>query len=79
MVNEFKQAITTSISIKCECTKRSRYEDFDAEEGEPLQEQNSEEELVFDHVSYMQQLHFFCWGQGMTFRNIFSFSRCHSY
>jgi len=50
MVDEFKQVITASMSRKRERTERSRSEDFDAEEGELLQEENSEEELVFDQI-----------------------------
>ena len=61
-VDEFKQVITTNMSRKRERTERSRSEDFDAEEGELLQEENSEEELVFDQVSYMQQLQHFLLG-----------------
>lgn len=54
MVDEFKQVITASMRRKQERTERSRSEDFDAEEGELLQEENSEEELVFDQVYDVQ-------------------------
>ena len=56
MVDEFKHIITASMSKKHERIERSRSEYFNAKEGELLQEENSEEELGFYQVSYMQQL-----------------------
>lgn len=50
MVDEFKQAITASCTRKRERAERSKTEDFDAEEGELLQEENAQEEEVFDQV-----------------------------
>ena len=42
MVDEFKQVITASMRRKHARTERSRYEDFDAEEGDLLQEESFE-------------------------------------
>ncbi|KAI5084377.1 hypothetical protein GOP47_0000546 [Adiantum capillus-veneris] len=50
MVDEFKQAITASCTRKRERAERTKTEDFDAEEGELLQEENAQEEEVFDQI-----------------------------
>lgn len=50
MVEEFKQVITASSSRKKERAERTKTEDFDAEEGELLEEENEQEEEVFDQV-----------------------------
>ena len=44
MVEEFKQVLTASDTRKKERFERSHSEDFDAEEGELLQEENEQEE-----------------------------------
>ena len=50
MVEEFKQVLTASDTRKKERFERSHSEDFDAEEGELLQEENEQEEEVFDQA-----------------------------
>jgi hypothetical protein len=50
MVEEFKQVITASSTRKKERAERTQTEDFDAEEGELLEEENEQEEEVFDQV-----------------------------
>ncbi|KAH9326987.1 hypothetical protein KI387_007165 [Taxus chinensis] len=50
IVDEIKQVITASATRKRERTERTKAEDFDAEEGEILQEENEQEEEVFDQV-----------------------------
>lgn len=50
IVDELKQVITASATRKRERTERTTAEDFDAEEGEILQEENEQEEEVFDQV-----------------------------
>ncbi|GLJ05429.1 hypothetical protein SUGI_0018100 [Cryptomeria japonica] len=50
IVDEVKQVITASATRKRERTERTKAEDFDAEEGEILQEENEQEEEVFDQV-----------------------------
>ncbi|MCO5568487.1 hypothetical protein L7F22_022186 [Adiantum nelumboides] len=50
MVDEFKQAVTASCTRKRERAERAKTEDFDAEEGELLQEENAQEEEVFDQI-----------------------------
>lgn len=57
MVDEFKQAITASCTRKRERAERAKTEDFDAEEGELLQEENAQEEEVFDQASRVTRLH----------------------
>ena len=42
--------ITASSSRKRERAERAKAEDFDAEEGELLKEENEQEEEVFDQV-----------------------------
>ncbi|KAG6683100.1 hypothetical protein I3843_13G153800 [Carya illinoinensis] len=49
-VNECLQVITASSSRKRERAERSKAEDFDAEEGELIKEENEQEEEVFDQV-----------------------------
>ncbi|KAJ8760124.1 hypothetical protein K2173_010980 [Erythroxylum novogranatense] len=50
MVEEIKQVITASSSRKRERAERAKAEDFDAEEGELIREENEQEEEVFDQV-----------------------------
>ncbi|XP_073141083.1 uncharacterized protein [Henckelia pumila] len=50
IVDELKQVITASSSRKGERAERTKSEDFDAEEGEFLKEENEQEEEVFDQV-----------------------------
>ncbi|KAI3738774.1 hypothetical protein L2E82_28919 [Cichorium intybus] len=50
IVDEIKQVITASSSRKKERAERTNAEDFDAEEGEILKEENEQEEEVFDQV-----------------------------
>jgi hypothetical protein len=50
IVDEIKQVITASSSRKRERAERAKAEDFDAEEGELLKEENEQEEEVFDQV-----------------------------
>lgn len=50
IVNEIKQVITASSSRKRERAERAKAEDFDAEEGELLKEENEAEEEVFEQV-----------------------------
>ncbi|KAK4790478.1 hypothetical protein SAY86_017782 [Trapa natans] len=50
IVDEIKQVITASSSRKRERAERSKAEDFDAEEGELLKEENEQEEEVFEQV-----------------------------
>ncbi|KAH0707960.1 hypothetical protein KY290_011992 [Solanum tuberosum] len=50
IVDEIKQVITASSSRTSERAERAKAEDFDAEEGELLREENEQEEEVFDQV-----------------------------
>lgn len=50
IVKEIKQVITASSSRKRERAERAKAEDFDAEEGELLKEENEAEEEVFEQV-----------------------------
>uniref|UniRef100_A0A2P2MRU0 Importin beta-3 n=2 Tax=Rhizophora mucronata TaxID=61149 RepID=A0A2P2MRU0_RHIMU len=50
IVDEIKQTITASSSRKRERAERAKAEDFDAEEGELIREENEQEEEVFDQV-----------------------------
>ncbi|CAN1335991.1 Ipo5 [Linum perenne] len=50
IVDEIKQVITASSSRKKERAERAQAEDFDAEEGELIKEENEQEEEVFDQV-----------------------------
>ncbi|KAK1314837.1 hypothetical protein QJS10_CPA06g01575 [Acorus calamus] len=50
VVDEIKHVITASITRKRERAERMKAEDFDAEEGELLKEENEQEEEVFDQV-----------------------------
>eukprot|EP00262_Sarcandra_glabra_P020966 TRINITY_DN855_c0_g1_i1.p1 TRINITY_DN855_c0_g1~~TRINITY_DN855_c0_g1_i1.p1 ORF type:complete len:1178 (+),score=212.96 TRINITY_DN855_c0_g1_i1:195-3536(+) len=50
IVDEIKQVITASSTRKRERAERTKAEDFDAEEGELLKEENEQEEEVFDQV-----------------------------
>lgn len=52
IVDEIKQVITASASRKAERAERVKAEDFDAEEGEILKEENEQEEELFDQVSF---------------------------
>lgn len=53
IVEEIKQVITASSSRKKERAERAKAEDFDAEEGELLKEEDEQEEEVFDQVSLL--------------------------
>lgn len=53
IVDEIKQVITASSSRKKERADRANAEDFDAEEGELLNEENEQEEEVFDQVCFL--------------------------
>lgn len=50
MVEQFKQVIAASVTRKRERAERTQTEDFDAEEGELLEEENEQEEEVFEQV-----------------------------
>ncbi|XP_071699864.1 uncharacterized protein [Rutidosis leptorrhynchoides] len=50
IVDEIKHVITASSSRKTERAERAKAEDFDAEEGELLKEENEQEEEVFDQI-----------------------------
>ncbi|WOL08869.1 importin-5 [Canna indica] len=50
IVDQIKHVITASAARKKERAERTKAEDFDAEEGEMLKEENEEEEEVFDKV-----------------------------
>ncbi|KAL2540861.1 ARM repeat superfamily protein [Abeliophyllum distichum] len=50
IVDEIKQVITASSSRKGERAERTKAEDFDAEEGEMLREENEQEEELFNQV-----------------------------
>ncbi|KAL6275144.1 hypothetical protein ACE6H2_018745 [Prunus campanulata] len=50
IVEEIKLVITASSSRKRERAERTKAEDFDAEEGELIKEENEQEEEVFDQV-----------------------------
>ncbi|KAJ9695633.1 hypothetical protein PVL29_010892 [Vitis rotundifolia] len=50
IVDEIKQVITASSSRKRERAERAKAEDFDAEEGELLKEENEQEEELFDQI-----------------------------
>lgn len=50
IIEEFKQVLVSSDTRKKERVERSHSEDFDAEEGELLQEENEQEEQVFDQA-----------------------------
>jgi importin-5 len=50
IVDEIKNVITASATRKKERSERAKAEDFDADEGELLQEENEQEEEVFDQV-----------------------------
>ncbi|CDP17582.1 unnamed protein product [Coffea canephora] len=50
IVEEIKLVITASSSRKRERAERAKAEDFDAEEGELLKEENEQEEEVFDQI-----------------------------
>lgn len=53
IVDEIKQVMTASSSRKRERGERANAEDFDAEEGELIKEENEQEEEIFDQVSYL--------------------------
>ncbi|WCJ43619.1 ARM repeat superfamily protein [Euphorbia peplus] len=50
IVDEIKQVIADSTQRKIERAERAKAEDFDAEEGELLREENVQEEELFDQV-----------------------------
>lgn len=49
-MDEIKLVITASSARKQERAERTKAEDFDAEEGELLKEENEQEEELFDQV-----------------------------
>lgn len=49
-MDEIKRVITASSTRKRERAERAKAEDFDAEEGELLKEEDEQEEEVFDQV-----------------------------
>lgn len=57
IVDEIKQVITASSTRKRERAERSKAEDFDAEEGELIKEENEQEEEVFDQVGFSYAIH----------------------
>lgn len=65
IVDEIKQVITASSSRKRERAERAKAEDFDAEEGELLKEENEQEEELFDQVCssdiFMLKIGFVSW------------------
>lgn len=64
IVDEIKNVITASATRKQERSERAKAEDFDAEEGELLQEENEQEEEVFDQVCF----------KGLTWKQAFPIS-----
>ncbi|KAL8142865.1 hypothetical protein V2J09_015897 [Rumex salicifolius] len=50
IVDEIKEVITASSSRKREREDRAKAEDFDAEEGELIREENEQEEELFDQI-----------------------------
>lgn len=52
IVEELKQVITASSARRTERAERVKAEDFDAEEGEMLKEENELEEELFDQVCF---------------------------
>ena len=52
IIDEIKQVITASSDRKQERAERAKAEDFDAEEGEMLEEENEQEEEVFGQVCF---------------------------
>lgn len=50
IIEEIKQVITASSTRKSERAERAKAEDFDAEEGELLNEENELEDELFDQV-----------------------------
>ncbi|CAO2831880.1 unnamed protein product [Amaranthus hypochondriacus] len=50
IVDEIKHIITASSSRKTERAERAKAEDFDADEGEQIEEENEQEEELFDQV-----------------------------
>lgn len=57
IVDELKQVITASSSRKRERSERAKAEDFDAEEGELLREENEQEEEVFEQVRLSKNIY----------------------
>ena len=53
IVDEVKQVMTASSSRKRESGERANAEDFDAEEGELIKEENEQEEEIFDQVCFL--------------------------
>lgn len=51
IIDEIKNVIIASATRKRERSERTKAEDFDADEGELLKEENEQEEEVFDQVS----------------------------
>ena len=64
IVDEIKHVITASTTRKKERADRTKAEDFDAEEGELLREENEQEEEIFEQVSYSHHHHYwYCYIQ----------------
>lgn len=61
IVDEIKHVITASTTRKRERAERTKAEDFDAEEGELLKEENEQEEELFDQVCYTCRILFIDW------------------
>jgi hypothetical protein len=51
--DEIKNVIIASATRKRDRTERTKAEDFDADEGELLKEENEQEEEVFDQVIFL--------------------------
>ena len=60
-MDEIKHVITASTTRKRERAERTKAEDFDAEEGELLKEENEQEEELFDQVCYTCLILFVDW------------------
>ena len=58
IVDEIKHVLTASSSRKRERAERAKADDFDAEEGELLREENEQEEEIFDQVCNSDHLGF---------------------
>lgn len=67
VVDEIKHVIITSASRKRERAERTNAEDFDAEEGELLKEENEQEEEVFDQVCSLTTLFYYWFGVKQCF------------
>jgi hypothetical protein len=57
--DEIKNVIIASATRKRDRTERTKAEDFDADEGELLKEENEQEEEVFDQVFLCEMILFY--------------------